>query len=420
MSTLEKIISLKDYRVFAGPDWPSYENLINKIPAKLPHIQKEVEDFISQMTQTYNEINISGEILAQNNQQRQGQIFYNKKHYGSVKCQTPWTTMGINSGGNVFICSSPSWVPKFVGNILETDDVYKILNSQIAQDIRQEIEQGRYFYCNNKICNFFSRIDPATYSSDPIGEDFTPLPHVSKANLQVHSIPKNLIFDFDYTCNFKCPSCRTELINNNKHHIIRPTNDQIVNKIKHLVIDNIELQPIEIRWCGGEPFISDVYLELFNYILASGKTNIKHIIQTNGSYLKSKSELLVRLLPMITQLRISFDAASEQTYQKIRVNGVWNTLIENVKWVQKYITDNNLKTILIADFVVQLDNYHEIPAFVELCNSIGIKKINFQKMWNWGTWPQEEFNNKNIFNPDHPNYGHLVKIFQQANREMLF
>jgi sulfatase maturation enzyme AslB (radical SAM superfamily) len=424
MSTLEKIISLKDYRVFAGPDWPSYENLINKIPAKLPHIQKEVEDFISQMTQTYNEINIDGKILAQNNQQRQGQIFYDKKYRNAIKCQIPWTTMGINSNGNVFICSSPSWIPKFVGNILETNDVYEILNSQIAQDIRQEIDHGRYFYCNNKICSFFSRINPITYSRDPnaksAAEDFTPMPHVSKDNLKVYSIPKNLIFDFDYTCNFKCPSCRTELINDNKHHIIRPINNQIIDKIKHLVIDNIKSQPIEIRWCGGEPFISDVYLELFDYILASDKTNIKHIIQTNGSYLKSKSKLLSKLLPVTTELRISFDAATENTYQRVRVNGVWNNLLENVKWVKKYVADNNLKTSVSADFVVQLDNYHEIPAFVDLCKQLEIKNINFQKMWNWGTWPQEVFDTKNIFDPSHSKYLELVEMFKQINRPIPF
>jgi sulfatase maturation enzyme AslB (radical SAM superfamily) len=417
---LKQIVGYKDYKIYAGPDWPTYENLVNGIPAGTPEIQLEVTNFIKQMTQTYNEINIDKDTLAENNQARQEQVFYNKRYNHIVKCLVPWNTMGINANGNVFICSSPSWVPKFAGNILNEDDVFKILNSPTAQQIRQEILQGRYYYCNNKICSFFSKVDPATYSSDPAPEDLKPFEYFFSENLQVHEIPKNLIFDFDYTCNFKCPSCRTELINTNKHHVIRPINDRIVDKIKHLVIDKIKSQPIEIRWCGGEPFISDVYLELFDYIINTGKQNIKHVIQTNGSYLKSKSDLLTKLLPMVTELRISFDAATPETYQKVRVNGIWNTLIENVEWVKEYIESNGFRTKITADFVVQYNNYQEIPAFVDLCNDLGIRHINFQKMWNWGTWSQEDFDANNIFSKDHPEYAHLVEMFKQANREMPF
>jgi hypothetical protein len=173
MTDLKKIVSVKDYRVFAGPDWPTYDQLVNKIPAKLPHIQQEVEHFISMMTETYNELNVDKDTLAENNQQRQKQLFYNKKYIGK-KCNVPWTTLGINADGNVYICLSPSWVPKFVGNLLEETDIYNTLNSKTAQEIRQEIVQGRYFYCNNKICGFFSKINPATYSTVPDNKDLEP------------------------------------------------------------------------------------------------------------------------------------------------------------------------------------------------------------------------------------------------------
>jgi MoaA/NifB/PqqE/SkfB family radical SAM enzyme len=245
------------------------------------------------------------------------------------------------------------------------------------------------------------------------------LPPSIDDQLHVTAIPGDLIFDFDYTCNFKCPSCRTELINNNKHHVIRKINDNIVDKIKTLVIDQIENQPISIRWCGGEPFISESYLTLMNYILDTGKTNIKHIIQTNGSYLKSKQDLLQKLLPSTQEVRISFDAATEATYKKIRVNGQWDLLLDNVRWFKQFVSKNNFYTQISADFVVQLDNYREIPLFVELCAQLGIDNINFQKMWNWGTWPQAVFDSKNVYNPTHSKFAELQDIFKQINREMV-
>jgi MoaA/NifB/PqqE/SkfB family radical SAM enzyme len=186
------------------------------------------------------------------------------------------------------------------------------------------------------------------------------------------------------------------------------------------VIDQIQSQPIEIRWGGGEPFISDVYIELLEYILATGKQNIKHIIQTNGSYLQSKSDMLEKLLPTLQELRISFDAATEETYKKIRVNGQWNQLLDNVRWLQDIIQKKQHPLQLTADFVVQLDNYKEIPMFVELCDQLGMTKVNFQKMWNWGTWTAEVFKQNNIYNPDHPQYNELVEIFKQVDRKILF
>jgi sulfatase maturation enzyme AslB (radical SAM superfamily) len=202
--------------------------------------------------------------------------------------------------------------------------------------------------------------------------------------------------------------------------VIRPINNRIVEKIKHLIIDKINTQPVEIRWCGGEPFISEVYLELFDYIIDSKKHNIQHIIQTNGSYLKSKSHMIEKLLPTIKELRISFDAATAETYGKIRVNGDWDLLIDNVRWTKALIDQHNAPVQLTADFVVQLDNYKEIPAFVQLCNDLGIEHINFQKMWNWGTWPQHVFDDKNIYNSEHLLYNELTDTFNKTGRKILF
>jgi sulfatase maturation enzyme AslB (radical SAM superfamily) len=197
----------------------------------------------------------------------------------------------------------------------------------------------------------------------------------------------------------------------------RPINDQIVDRIKHLVIDKIESQPISIRWAGGEPFLSEPYLELFDYIIAQGKTNIQNIIQTNGSYLKSK--VVKRLLPYISELRISFDAATAETYAKTRINGNWDKLLDNVRYINQVKTELGVNTRITADFVVQLDNYKEIPMFVDLCKSLGIAHFNLQKMWNWGTWDNATFEQNNIYNPAHPLYEDLTHYFKLAGQQIL-
>jgi MoaA/NifB/PqqE/SkfB family radical SAM enzyme len=156
------------------------------------------------------------------------------------------------------------------------------------------------------------------------------------------------------------------------------------------------------------------------YIIRLDKSNIQHTIQTNGSYLQKKSDLIKKLLPTLAELRVSFDAANTDTYSKIRINGQWSILLENVEWARKTIDAEKTKTILAADFVVQADNYKEIPKFIELCNSMGIDRINFQNMWNWGTWADEVFQSKNVYHRAHPDYAELVSIFKQANIPMGF
>jgi len=413
---LSKIVDEKSYKAFAGSSWPTYAGfLAGERPIGL---EAELDQFIQVVQQRYRDlVEVTADDLATANQHRQKQVFFDKQVPASLSCRIPWNTMGINANGHVFICQSPSWVPKFVGNLLEVDNVYQVLNSETARSIRWEIVNQRYFYCNHKISGVLSSRTNQIQTSARSESDLLPLPVVDNEQVTITAIPRELIFDFDWTCNFKCPSCRTELLNHNKHHIIRPINNSIAGKIKRLVIDEIGEQQVNIRWAGGEPFISEVYVELMEYCIASGK-NIKHVIQTNGSYLIAKADLIEGLLPHIDQLRVSFDAGTAETYSRIRVNGTWDHLLKNVEHVQSQIARLRLKTQVVADFVVQRDNYQEIPELLAVCNQLGITHINYQRMWNWGTWPIEQFHDLNIYDLAHPEYHKLLDVFKKVNHRI--
>lgn len=418
MNDLKTIVNEKEYRQFKGADWPHYNDFISGSYFVSDQIKQELNDFIGIMEQQYQDITSTRTVeLSVSNQKRQKHIFFDKKYIGGQVCTIPWKTLGINSNGNIFICESPSWIPIFIGNILETDNIFDILNNDKAKKIRQEILANRYFYCNSDICGFFQHQDTSSYTSNYNENDTVALPLKDDDTLQIKDIPSQLIFDFDYSCNFKCPSCRTEYQNYNRHHIIRPLNEKISTKIKNLIIDKIKDQPTTIRWCGGEPFMSDVYIDLFEYIIQTKNKNIKNIIQTNGSLLITKQKLVEKLLPYTKDLRISFDAGTEETYQLTRVGGNWQNLIDNVKFVKKLIQENNLTTNIYADFVVQKNNYRDLPAFATLCKELGMQ-VNIQKMWNWGTWDSDTFDDMNVYNKNHPLYQDLVTQFEVSHLTM--
>lgn len=414
---LTVVIDPKDYRIMAGPDWPTLAELCAGQRSNDSYINTELTAFIADQQAKYQAKTRSGAQLALENKQRQGQTFYNKEYTGTQQCRIPWNTLGINSNGDCYICQSPSWIPLFVGNILETDDIFTVLNSDTARSIRQEILDRTYLYCNSRICGFFSHVDPTAYKNSSLMGD--PRFLLQNTLTLVKEIPSELIFDFDYTCNLTCKSCRTTVINWNTDHVRRPVNDLIVKQIKHLIVDQIKDQPITVRWCGGEPFISDVYSELLTYISNANKKNIEHVIQTNGHYLQKNSLLLTDLLPTVKELRISFDAASRATYHRVRSGGSWDLLLANVGWARAYIDQLGVGTQLIADFVVQRENYREIPEFVALCKQLGIDRFNLQKMWNWGTADQVAFDSNNVYNKQHPEYPELCRILHSLNLPVL-
>lgn len=411
------ILSEQEYQKARQPSWPSYQQVIAGQSTNNLQDQQHISAVFAKGLTDYLEQNRSNEI-AEGNRDTQNQIFFDKHVQGSPPyCKRPWQTLGVNSYGDVFICISPTWLPRFAGNLLAVSDIYNILNSAQARAIRNEILNNRYYYCNFDLCGFTRELTDNSFNTEPTTmSDLSALTFInSPHDAVVTEIPRNLIFDFDHTCNYRCPSCRTELLNYNKHPIIAPINQRIANKIKTLIIDEIRDQDIEIRWAGGEPFISKVYLELMEYIIQRHpKGNVKHCIQTNGSYLKAKESLLDGLLPHVNELRISFDAATADTYHKVRVNGVWDNLINNVQWLMQKIKTNDIKLRVAADFVVQRNNYHEIPEFKRLCTALGIDIVNYQKMWNWTTWSNEEFDAMNVYHHEHPEYFKVLELLKEV------
>jgi MoaA/NifB/PqqE/SkfB family radical SAM enzyme len=114
-------------------------------------------------------------------------------------------------------------------------------------------------------------------------------------------------------------------------------------------------------------------------------------------------------------MRISFDAGTAETYKNTRTNGKWSTLIDNCRFFNDIRKDYKIK--LISSFVVQFDNYLEIPLYVKLAESLGFDVIQLNKMWNWGTWPDDTFKKLNITDPMHSNYKELLDIIASCKSE---
>jgi hypothetical protein len=68
---------------------------------------------------------------------------------------------------------------------------------------------------------------------------------------------------------------------------------------------------------------------------------------------------------------------------------------------------------LVFSFVVQQQNYREMPEFVLLAERFGADSIDFRMIQNWGVSSLEEFKRKFIGAPDHPEYLEYLQILKR-------
>ena len=143
---------------------------------------------------------------------------------------------------------------------------------------------------------------------------------------------------------------------------------------------------------SGDPFGSKVFRDFLINFDGKQHPEIMINLQTNGVMLTEKMwNMLHKCHDNINQVIVSIDAASKETYDKIRVGGDWDLLMKNIEMLSRLRVEGKIN-ILRIDSVVQKNNYKEMPACVELANSLdGVDKMNFSIITDWGTWKREVF-----------------------------
>lgn len=117
----------------------------------------------------------------------------------------------------------------------------------------------------------------------------------------------------------------------------------------------------------------------------------------------------------IISVIISFDAATEETYNVTRRGGHWQTLLDNSANMGDLHLQGEVR-ILRFDFVVQKANFREMKAFVHLARSLGADQAYFSQLFNWGTWSKDQFLDQCVWLEDHP----LFREFLEVMRDPVF
>ncbi len=322
---------------------------------------------------------------------------------GQLICTHPFEWFEIHPDGRVFTCC-PAWLKTPIGNLL-TDPIETVWNSPVAHAIRKTVLNGSFQYCNRKRCpRLASRTPPVMAAGEvanpetsrAIGRSLGTLPYG----------PKTLNLCFDHSCNLACPSCRQDITIAQGEALERA--EAIAERIRTEAAPHVETLIVS---GFGDPFGSPTYRRLLQGLAPEAYPRLQQVhLHTNGQLWDEKTwNALPALHSLVNKAEISIDAATAATYAENRKGGDFSRLLDNLAFLQ------SLPIEVKISFVVQHNNFREIPAFAELGARHGFA-VYFSQLVNWGTFRREEYRRRAVHLPEHPEHGELCATLGRVAR----
>ena len=296
-------------------------------------------------------------------------------------CSAPFTRFLVTVSGDVYLCYGSHWIAGATGNLLASDpmDIWRGAN---AARLRDSIVDQSFRYCTDCRCPELIevRMPPEHVATDWIG---------------------HLALCYDPTCNIACPSCRT----------VNKKADETTARIHQVLLSSGILKHVKVISTSGagEPLASTYFWDLITRLPELGcLPDIGVILTTNGLLLTPKT--LAKVLDTGVKLlgiEISVDAATKETYA-INRGGNWDRLLDNLLHLQ------GSGIPLRLNFVVQENNFKEIPQFAHLAFSFGVSTVRFDALNNWGSYERQEYQRRAIHKKDHPRHEELKVVLQHS------
>lgn len=310
---------------------------------------------------------------------------------------------------------------------------YDVWKSETAQKIRESILDGTYSHCDKNACPHLSTlINTGTASGFFFKKDELPIKMYDGFvvdDKNISSGPGSINFTYDDSCNLKCPSCRFQIFMAKPDEIIEIDNITDFIKTKY----SKEARKLAITG-SGDPWASKSFRKFLFEFDPKLWPNLDDIYLTTNANLFTKEnwDRIKNAHLYVKSVEISIDAATKDTYEnKVRLNGNWDVLMENLDFISSIPTIKNLR----CSFVTQLDNYKEMRDFAELIYSKFKKRIEtrdkeetlvyFGKIYQWTHMDSETFIKKSVWDKTHEKYNDFVnevnrlyefdKIFIQSN-----
>lgn len=311
----------------------------------------------------------------------------------------------LNGRGSVYLCC-PSWLNRSVGN-LQHQSVGEIWNGAAAQDIRRSILDGSFKYCDGARCPYLQTQSGPVKTIGEV-EDKEIKSAIEKNLTMLPYGPKKIICTYDQSCNLSCPTCRTELIVEREH-------EREILGIQHKLQDQALEQADYLHITGsGDPFGSPYFRQWLQDMRREDMPRLEWIhLHSNGLLWTPGmwGRISASVRQLIKSTEISIDAATAETYAVNRRGGDLAKLLRNLEFISTLRQNGPLQHLKIS-MVVQANNFLEMPDFVRLGRRFHCDEVYFSQLVNWGTFSNEEFEQRAIHRPAHPRHLEFVELLQ--------
>ena len=308
----------------------------------------------------------------------------------TIPCDYTTRALSIKKKGMVMGCCSS--ISLAFGDILHTS-LEEVLDSIPAQIIWLSIKNRTYSFCGNAC--FMYRENKYRLSNEKSIKDNKrkegEKPGFGRFNVQLC---------YDRSCNLACPSCRT-------HRIVAPEDDEEKIRMIHQEVRRMALAgPQNIRVGNGEVFFSRYYKDiLFNCYQSRSIALISNGMLFNEENWKKLKQNYEHI-----SLEFSIDATTPEIYKHLR-GGDYSILQKNMAFASRLRREGQFDKFTIG-FVIQNENFRQMPDFVEYGLRLGVDRIHFMKINQWGHIPDEEFAKIDVYSTSNENHEEFVSILR--------
>lgn len=283
-------------------------------------------------------------------------------------------------------------------------------NGERALKVRQGIKDGSYAECDVCGCQEINGEQANLLTLEELKKQRPAVAaFISGESPDFSGYPLKVNISHDTSCNLSCRSCNVSTL------------PRLPRQKKQRYLDEISAfgDEVEILYLSGmgDPFGSHFYREWLINFEPEKFPKLKRIhLQTNA--IKLNETLWNKIGPNISrynlQLQISIDGASKEVYEMNRKGGNFDTLLENLAFI-KTLRDQNVMDFMMLCYVIQKNNYHEIPRIIEIAEKFSFDKVLFTKITNWGSYTDEEYKAIAVAEEGHPEKDAFIEIVDSVD-----
>jgi sulfatase maturation enzyme AslB (radical SAM superfamily) len=276
--------------------------------------------------------------------------------------------MGLYNRGVVYCCC-PAYVKGEIGNLGE-NTLMEIWNGPRVQSFRESLLNGNWesvcrpncptvnkYLIRGEKADLDSLVKKGRLSSETALE-------IEQGKTFLDSTPSVFNFSNSNICNLDCVICGAKYSKEDTE-LLEKTTKELWPYLK---------KALQLTLTGnGDPFARPDSRKILLELDGREYPNLRFNLVTNGLLIPDYWDRIKH--QRFGFITISVDAASKETYEKIRRRGKWEKILEAISIIsanKEKFSDNSI------NMTVWGENYREMPAFVKLGQDYGLN-VSFSK-----------------------------------------